>query len=193
MTFEADIANIKISVNVGKNEERIKELFRCSPRWGNFIVLRRRYVFTIFSNGHVNVTGIPNLKGIEDCLKVLQKLLKSTNKDNFSWKIDNICARGSTGLPCILLRPFYNVLIHHQKHCFLASFLIRIRFEPEKFPALQLKTRLGSILIFGSGKYILVGYRQALDAFFLLTLLKHVLGVQDGERCPIQTEKFLPA
>lgn len=198
MPFRLFTTNIKIGLKVdedGTLRERIKTLSLGAERsWGNFFVRRRRFVHTIFLNGHVNITGIPNYVSIDSALSELRHLLNIEKEKKLTYKIDNICSRGKTAYSHILLRPLFSQVREHLRSCYFLDFILDLRYEPDQFPALHLKTRIGSILIFGSGKYILLGYRQALDGFFLCQVLHHLLGLdRDGaQHCPpLQSERFL--
>lgn len=195
MAFLLNTSNIKISLHLGGETSILAKIRSLSLppalTCGNFFVRREKFVHTIFLNGHVNITGIRTFSLIEESLDELRRILKLPKGKTLRPKIDNICSRGRTKYTRILLFPLYRFLATHLADCFLSSFITRLRFEPARFPALLLKTRLGSILLFGSGKFVLVGYRQSLDAHYLMSALNHVLGIERQDHCPVEGGPFL--
>ena len=102
--------------------------------------------------------------------------------EKLNYTVDNVCSTGKTPFHKILLAPFSEAIkTHLQNWCMYSDFIIKVDYQPEKFPSLHIKTRIGSILLFGSGKFIFVGYKRQNDVNHLLEVVKHFLGYSDGE------------
>ena len=197
MHYRAKTANIKLSLVIEKRFWGNNKFFAKRNLSRNFRVHRscgRKYVFVIFCNGHVNATGIPHFSEIGAALRELETFLSLPRNSLGEYKIDNICSRGRTEFELILLSPLLHAISKHLSICTFAACVVSVQYQPEKFPSLHVKTRLGSILIFGTGKFVFVGYRTAADAFYLTRILKHFLGRDDHEReyhCQIRSDHCL--
>lgn len=119
--------------------------------YANFIVFEKEFTYTIFKNGkkpenHINITKLKCRSDIEKALSVLSDLLKFHNLHNF--KIDNITASTSsyttTDLNQISQKKTWGVL----------------KYNPEKFPGLFIKHALGTVIIFHSGKVVILGCKE---------------------------------
>lgn len=183
LAMRVKTSNFKISViscsDVVKNLRAAKNVK--VNYWSNFLTFRSKYAYIIFLNGHINVTGIRSRSEIEDALREVRHLFRLQPDSELQYKIDNICASGyiesELNLPSI-----YMSVLNHLKDCPLSLSIISASYRPEKFPAFHLKTKLGSILLFRSGKFVFVGYRRCCDAFYLYTILSHFIKLWKKER-----------
>lgn len=185
MDFQTTTTNIKLSVDFSsfpKVLKIIKATLKKSQSRSNFFVRKRSFTYVIFSNGHANVTGISDYTRLPVMLKELKTLLKVEGGRHLRYTIDNVCSAGTTPKKLIQLSLLASAIRKHLKEwCMFSDFIIKVDYQPYKFPSLHLKTCVGSILIFGSGKFILVGYKRPLDAVYLVKVLKHALGYRESE------------
>ncbi|MEM8728252.1 MAG: hypothetical protein AAGE99_06125, partial [Chlamydiota bacterium] len=123
MAFLLNTANVKFSVNVARVPralEKIRTLFKSEiTAWGNYFVRRLKYTYIIFLNGHINVTGVRSLAHLKDVRDEVRHLLSVPKNNPYpkleDFKVDNICARGKTGLEFISLRETERNLRLHIK------------------------------------------------------------------------------
>lgn len=191
MALLVNTSNVKVSTNVANlpdGLERIRSLFRDEvTSWGNFFVRRSNFTYIIFLNGHINITGIRSFGQFEAVLDELSKVLGLRLPPmELRLRVDNICSSGRTPLIFLPLQSLEEKLKEHLKRCYLRPFIERLDYQPDKFPALYLKTKIGCILLFNSGKFVLVGYKRLLDGYYLSLVIKHALGLEtekENEQC----------
>ena len=161
--------------------------------WGNFFVTKLTFTYIVFLNGYINITGIKSSLQLHSVRQELCKILNIKRERSIELYVDNICSKGQCSLAFISLQELHDSLQYHLKksNCFLSSTITRISYRPEKFPSLHIKTKIGTILLFGSGKFVFVGYKKLADANYLYIILNHCLGM-DGtdERHCGQLEDF---
>lgn len=104
-------------------------------------------------NNHLNVTRIKSVEEIEDVKKIVSKILK---RKVIYIKIDNIMATSAMNHPISLQNLAQNQLRTIAK------------FNIETFPGLFLKYKEGTIILFHSGKIVIVGCRSEKDIKSLL-------------------------
>ena len=176
MIFEAcssrmftEIKNIKISINCCKiSLDTVKDKFCLAnvtyKENPNFLVFKtkKKIVFTIFKakneSNHINITGIKSIDGIEKSLNRLDSLNIFLLKKK-TLKVDNI-----TGSLDLKKELFLRELIN-KTQTFQSEYKICIRYNNETFPGafFQVKKedkKVGTILIFHSGKVVFVGCRN---------------------------------
>ena len=133
--------------------------------YSNFIVFRRDYVYTLFkpgigkSSAHLNITKLRDKSEILKAVNIIKnkisgQLLLSTIK------IDNITCSLHLNRE-INLREFYKTNNSN----------LQISYKSEKFPGLFVKTNKGTILIFHTGRVILVGCKTKRDIKWLMKLI----------------------
>ncbi len=114
----------------------------------NFLVARKGFVYTIFSNGHVNITGLRTHDAARRSVKTLARVLKVAVPCPV-YKVDNISAsaRLKKGVDIYNLskKTFPNVTI---------------KFNAEVFPGLYFKTSTCTAIVFRTGNVVLVGAKQ---------------------------------
>lgn len=123
----------------------------------NFLVFRNIYTFILFKSkdkirNHINVTNIKKLENIEEAISAITELLDIEKDDIFSTVIDNITASFS-------VKKDFNFLDILEKFKTLAN----ITYNNEKFPGIFLKFQSGTVIIFHTGKCILIGCKSLPD------------------------------
>jgi hypothetical protein len=152
-----NVKNIKLSLKAEKIS--LNSVVNClEQNWipfevkGNYLVIRHKYVYIFFKLRdsiikHINVTKIPNVNDIEDCISNLKNvILKGIETVISECKIDNLTAIYDAKY-CINLMK----VLDNNKSNFL------IRYNKEKFPGLFIRTDKGTFIIFHTGKVNLVG------------------------------------
>jgi TATA-box binding protein (TBP) (component of TFIID and TFIIIB) len=165
-----EIKNIKISLKVKKvslnsvlsvlDHERVKYVFK-----NNYIIIKRKYVFVVFKPKdqrihHINITGIKEISGINKSIC----LLKLVNIVPIFYKIDNITASYNHNCTINLID-----ILNKTKN------LYPVKFNKEKFPGLFIKVKLGTFIIFHTGKINLVGCQNVCDIQLLFDELISIL------------------
>lgn len=147
------VNNVKASSKLEAEDIRVKlrEVYRVSPlvsknkKCVNFFVVRKRFVFSVFYTGHVNCTKLRNFSELEEARCELSSIFPFAHVSPL--KIDNISANGQLVSKINLFN--FGVYLRKQGQDF--------HFNPQRFPGLIFKVHKGSITVFRSGKYIIVG------------------------------------
>lgn len=181
------LTNIKISLKSSDlslhtvSNKAHQQGYKVSCR-NNFILLRREYLLTIFKNkigssvNHINVTKIKVFSEITSILKKLKDL--GINCSENSVVIDNITGQLDTS-QIINLRKIVTSNIQHIINNYRTDICIRVKYNNETFPGAFLKfskdrRKLGTSIIFHSGKVIFVGCKTEKD-LKCLSHLTHVI------------------
>jgi Transcription factor TFIID (or TATA-binding protein, TBP) len=154
--IEYSVANVKVSLKTSKIFldnvcEIAKEKKLYCKNYKNFIVIKSTFTYIIFkskdeqSESHVNITKIPNTKNILEAILTIQSLIPCTI---ISYKIDNIIATTS-------LKKKINLETISKSDKFR-----NLKYNNEKFPGLFVKFSLGTVIIFHSGKIVIVGCKS---------------------------------
>jgi hypothetical protein len=150
------IANVKVSIKTSAivldNVITVcseKQLY--CKNYNNFLVVKDIYTYIIFkknknNENHINITKIPNIDSVSNAITRIQDLTKSLI---LSQTIDNIIA--STSLP----NPLNLKLI--------STLFTNVKYNNEKFPGLFIKFTTGTVIIFHSGKIVIVGCKTEKD------------------------------
>ena len=156
--MEVFVSNVKISCKICtlnasqlsfNTDNTIKE-------YNNFIVVKNKFAYIIFTksttfrNYHVNITKIPSLDQIPNALKELNNIINETFSIK-NIKIENLTCLHHLNLNINLLETFKKF----QSHLFPE--VIYVRYNAEKFPGIFVKLNKCSILIFSSGKLVVIG------------------------------------
>jgi len=154
--LEYNVANVKVSVKTSKilldNVYVIakRENLYCK-NYKNFVVIKTLFTYIIFkskeqhSESHINITKIPKVTAIREAIDLIKSLI---NCKIISYKIDNIIATTN-------LRTELN-LASISNNCRLEN----IKYNNEKFPGLFIKFNTGTIILFHSGKLVIVGCKS---------------------------------
>jgi len=161
------LTNIKVSVNcIGESLysvcDKLRKSFIRHKIYNNFVVVKDRFVYTIFrqsknSENHINITKIKKIEEIEDSIEIIEGF--GFNIIKKSIKIDNI-----TGSLDIGKEIFIKDLIESVKKSELSKDIL-ISYSNEKFPGIFLKVKkldqkIGTIIAFHSGKIVFVGCKN---------------------------------
>ena len=115
-----------------------------------FFVFRSCYVYIIFFSGHINVTGLKTLDHIPLCMEHIKKKLQLDTFEMSPAKVDNICASGKI--------PQHNISMNNiMENAKLSRCFKSIHYDRDGFPGCFLKHSLGTIILFKSQKYVIVG------------------------------------
>jgi len=150
-----EVRNIKISVvieSISLNNA-IDKLVQSNiyyKQFSNFISFKYNYTFVIFKTGsnnqnHINISRIKCKQDIKKAVKIIKKLF---HIHIISIKIDNIVSTSNLNKPINLHEIVKNQLID----C--------IKYNPEQFPGLFAKFKEGTVIIFHSGKIVIVGCKS---------------------------------
>lgn len=181
--FNAVINNVKISVDTTQIKNIMREIKRLSrhpcvgKRNSSFYILRRySYVYTLFRTGHINVTKIRHLIHAD---RAVQLICDDLNiKQLLSYRVDNMTASGDLAKISdnTIALPLCLRLISSKVSSNLSLFKVRsVRFDTQSFPACYLKCKSGTISLFNTGKFNLIGVRSEEDIVSLCDILKDIL------------------
>jgi TATA-box binding protein (TBP) (component of TFIID and TFIIIB) len=179
------INNIKISLRVKKEvnlyntlleldreREQLNNLFGAQiavddniKRTNNFYVIRNKFVYTVFTSGFLNITKIKSFEDINKAIKRICSIYEIAECDISNYSMDNISANGSFGKKLNLIEVIKAVELSE------GNFIPN--YKPAYFPGATLKHfKCGSIIIFASGSFNIVGAksREDIDTIFHQTL-----------------------
>jgi TATA-box binding protein (TBP) (component of TFIID and TFIIIB) len=152
------IANVKVSIKTTPIfldivlAKAIDGQFYCK-NFINFIVLKLKYTYIIFkknknSENHINITKIPTIADICEAIEIIREFTGALIKYK---KVDNIIAT-----------TFLNKALDLNDICKKGNFK-SIKYNNEKFPGLFIKLAQGTIILFHSGKVVVVGAKTEHD------------------------------
>lgn len=154
-----NVTNIKLSLKIrficlDTVEQILKKLNLGIKSYPNFLVFKKNYTFVLFKSkdciqNHLNVTNIKKYENIEDAIYTLKFLLNFEVNDIFSTTIDNITASFSIQRSF----KFLDVLETFKS-------LSKVTYNNEKFPGIFLKFDIGTVIIFHTGKCIVIGCKS---------------------------------
>ena len=128
--------------------------------YNNFLVLKSNYTYIIFKNGTVNLTGLKGTSELENVFtRFSQDFQIQENLLPKEFIIDNITAHGTFNQQ-INLRKIQLFLEKDSNNT-----EIETKLNLSYFPALICKdyNKKGTILIFGSGNFTIVGVKREED------------------------------
>lgn len=155
------ITNIKVSLKsdclcLNSVQQKLIEKNISFTSYTNFIVIRHNFTYILFktgknNNNHINITKIKKLENIDNAVENLKEILFECKFNEIFRKVDNITASVSV-----------NKTINLQS--LTAKFQNeKISYNPEKFPGLFIKFSVGTIILFHTGKCILIGSKKISD------------------------------
>lgn len=161
------IRNIKVSVKVKALvlDNALKRLINKGIQakvFSNFITFKtKHYTFVIFKSGqknqnHVNITQIPNFSSIT---KAIASLIKLLHCQVLSHTVDNIIATSD-------LKRRVSLKGVIQKKNFKKT-----KYNNEIFPGLFIKFWNGTVIIFHTGKIVIVGCKSKKSIKWILQKL----------------------
>ena len=120
----------------------------------NFCVFKRRFVYIIFFNtGYVNCTKIPNYSEISAAQEEFCQVFNLLSENLTTPIIDNTTCSGTFG-QVIYLKKLKQEIVNQNWE---EKNWCNVKFNPEHFPGLFIKTDNATIIVFHSGKYTIVG------------------------------------
>ena len=154
---------------ISKLRNDIKWNWRIESKVRSSFILRHEntYIYQLFTNGHINVTG---LKKVEDAHQALTDIFHVLNLptpvDDVPYKIDNIQCSGQLNFKThgLTLRQLCDGIDTVKEQYGIHS----VAFEPARFPgafikfscSVPAKIPKGTVLLFRSGKFVIVGLRE---------------------------------
>jgi TATA-box binding protein (TBP) (component of TFIID and TFIIIB) len=144
-----------------------------STRHNNFVVYKHKYVYTIFFNrGYINCTKVKQYSDISGAIEEFCADFQFSRRDIVGGVvIDNTTYSGS----------FYrNINLLQLQNIINADISIKANFNPAHFPGLFFKSQTsGTIIVFYSGKYSIVGAKCQRDAEEVYRQMKKFLCMMD--------------
>ncbi len=150
------IRNIKISLKVkpivlNNAIIQLQKKGIATKTYSNFLTFKLHlYTYVVFKKGrtkhtHINITQIPSLKLINNAIEIVKQCLECKV---LYFTIDNIIATSD------LKKPICLIDIINKK-----SF-DKIKYNNEIFPGLFIKFHNGTVILFHSGKIVIVGCKN---------------------------------
>lgn len=150
------IRNIKISLKVkplvlNNALKRLEKKSVTVKTYSNFISFKANtYTYVLFKKGktkqtHINITQIPSLDLVKTAINIIVRLLKCCV---LNYTIDNIIATSDLH-KCVCLM---DVVIKKSFE--------RIKYNNEIFPGLFIKFINGTVIVFHTGKIVIVGCKN---------------------------------
>lgn len=176
MPHKIRISNLKVSIKVQvvpdlliqfKNEHQQE----CKDSGSFFVYRQKSFVYCIYYNGHVNLTGVHCVTHIRSAVHILGQV--PGIQAVIGLTVDNITCTAK-------LHPS----IYEWKKSFaeylqdIARFecFTKIQYSPQTFPGAFLKTQAqGTIIFFATGKFNIVGCKTSHDLLLLLTKFTQVV------------------
>lgn len=125
-------------------------------------------VFVIFTSGHVNVCGISLLEDIKGCVKLFKRHFPKYSEGMSTPIIDNISLSGRLSFSLFTSYPeiitTLSLLCDGVPSC-----------DPFKFPATNIRTQKGTIVVFQSGVINIMGARRKGDFKFFKRVLQRLV------------------
>lgn len=148
-------------------------------QYNNFNVIKNKYAYIIFTKSktghkfHVNITKIPSLDHIPKAIEELKNIIENPFSVE-ELKIENITCLHVFNKEINLIEIFQNI-----RSSEFSTDIIHTRYNPEKFPGMFIKLKMCSLLLFSSGKIVVIGAtseEKAKDGIFLIVnMVKQVI------------------
>lgn len=179
-----NITNIKLHTEVQAShlpaykKSLTQHRWQCSKKSHSFVVFRfNPYVFTCFYTGFINVTGIRKLEHIDYCLKLFCKALNIDQESIAPFVIDNISSQWPKAHPLPKLK-----LLEVNERALVHARVISTSYNRERFPALFLKTKYGTVLWFATPSIVGVGSKSLTATIQLKLIVDQVIQSLKGEK-----------
>ena len=148
-------------------------------QYNNFNVIKNKYAYIIFTKSkirqkfHVNITKIPSFDHVPKAIEELKNIIENPFSVE-DIKIENITCLHILNKEINLIEVFRNISSSN-----FSKDIIHARYNPEKFPGMFIKLRKCSILLFSSGKMVVIGATSKEEAengiFFVVNMVKQVI------------------
>lgn len=161
------VRNIKVSVKVkalilNNALNKLHQKFIPTRHFGNFISFKHNgYTFVLFKKGkrrdsHVNVTQIPNFACIHRAIASLIKLIEC---EVLHYTVDNIIATSDLNRTLSLKEVVKQIKFK------------KIKYNSEIFPGVFIRFKRGTVILFHSGKLVIVGCRSIDNLRWIVNLI----------------------
>ena len=175
------MTNIKFSCTIILIDEGPLSLNKDVPRkvFSNFTVVRKQYVYTIFKTRkndksyHVNITKVPSRADVKISLSLLTDIISNRFYVK-SWEINNLTCSFRTNFEIPLPDVFDKL---RKENC-----VKKIRFNPERFPGMFVTFKANTVLIFSTGKMVIIGAKTEDAANHSLDLIMKFLNQYKNEQ-----------
>lgn len=187
MESTALVTNVKISikcdpVSLHTVSEKAEDQAYKVKKSNNFIVLKRDFCVSLFKRklgalyNHVNITKIRDFDSIDRIISELKKIDVFCRTEFLV--VDNITGQLNTHV-YIDIRKFVNNNLQSVFDKYTKDISVHVKYNNEKFPGAFLKffkekRKLGTSIVFHSGKVIFVG-SKCLKDIQCLSLLTHAI------------------
>ena len=184
--MEIYISNVKISCKIQIFNDNNISFNRDIPLkcYNNFRVIKTKYTYIIFTKSkinrkfHVNITKIPSLDHISKAINELKNIINgSFSVENL--KIENITCLHILNKNINLVDTFRNLKkkqYEENTDSNQNNIIVQTQYNPEKFPGIFLRLKNCSLLLFSSGKLVVIGATSEEEAkngiFSILNMLK---------------------
>lgn len=127
--------------------------YKRTKQFGNFVSLKERYTYIIFpQSGFINVTGI---KTLEEVPQVVQHFFQDFELDSdcvklITFDIDSMTATADAGIRIDLVKLQKYVSAHRDSG-------FTITYNRNRFSGASCRSKLGTAVVFASGRYNLLG------------------------------------
>lgn len=149
------VRNIKVSVKI-KRESLDNVILLLNKknvpntRFLNFVTFTKQFSFVLFKTSkdnlnHVNITKIPSLGVVTSAIKIFKKIIECSIE---KVQIDNIIATSDFNKEISLRKIVEKRLFQN------------IKFNIEQFPGLFIKLKKGTVIVFHTGKIVIVGCKK---------------------------------
>jgi Transcription factor TFIID (or TATA-binding protein, TBP) len=171
------ITNIKVSVKCKNISLDTVKRFLCSndilfKQYNNYIVTKLKYTYIIFKKNlnaiedisHINITNIQTLDSLCDAISTLKCFDGNTIAKQYT--VDNITASKN-----------FNKFIDFVDFFRIVPPEIRVTYNAETFPGVFLKfpNKLGTAIIFHTGKCVLLGCKTVDNIEKILKQIENLL------------------
>lgn len=164
--YQFKISNIKLSLklsrvcldsvqNVLLKKKCVKGVEIIVKKYQNFLVIKNVFTYILFKSGdkqfnHLNITSVSSYEKIDSaCDHLLNNLLEELNVKEIFRRIDNISATFNANKKIELL----DIISFFNSSC-------EISYNSEKFPGAFLKFKIGTIIVFHTGKCVFIGCKN---------------------------------
>lgn len=166
------ITNIKVSLKsqrlcLNSVQKVLAEKKITFTKFTNFLVIRHEYTYILFktgknNNNHINITKIKHLENIDKAVENINHMLFECGFCEIYRKVDNITASVNIKKSVDLLS--------------LVSFFKneKISYNPEKFPGIFIKFSIGTVILFHTGRCIIIGTKKTSDIECLVQKLANI-------------------
>lgn len=173
---ELIVRNIKVSFKTKALSKSVREFSKTSIKFIDikpsfFVKRHNKFVFCVYYTGHINVTGLSRLDQIKHCAKLI-KQIPGIQKISYC-KVDNITCTGSVTFKS------KSVFLKLIKFAFDSSSNLfdRIKYCQETFSGALFANANGTLVLFMSGKFNIVGCDTYLKAITLYNDLLKLLDI----------------